>query len=131
MDMQPTIFTKIINGDIPAYKIYEDDKTIAFLDINPVRYGHTLVVPKVQVDQYIDLADDDYQALWQSVKKVAKHLRDVLQTERVGVAIKGTDVPHVHVHLMPFNEGQALYHNDTSPKLTPKEYAELADKLRF
>lgn len=129
--MEDSIFTKIINGEIPAYKIYEDDKTIAFLDIDPTRYGHTLVVPKLQIDQYIDLPEDDYIALWKTVKKVAARLREVLKTERVGIVIKGVDVPHAHVHLLPFNEGQHLGKDADSPKLSEEEFKSLADKLRF
>ena len=101
--MEPTIFTRIINGEIPCYKIYEDDKTIAFLDIHPDKPGHTLVVTKVQIDQYIDLPDEEYIALWQSVKVVATRLKLVLGTERVKLYIVGTDIPHVHVHLVPFS----------------------------
>lgn len=129
--MEDSIFTKIIKGDISAYTLYEDEKTIAFLDIDPTRYGHTLVVPKAQVDQYIDLPDEDYIALWQTVKKVAARLRDTLGTERVGVVIKGIDVPHAHVHLLPFNAGQHLNKDADSPKLTDEEFAALADKLRL
>jgi histidine triad (HIT) family protein len=106
--MQDSVFTKIIKGEIPIHKVYEDDKTIAFLTIGPVRDGHTLVVPKVQVDQYIDLPDEDYEALWRTVKKVAKRIRDVMGKERVGVVIKGIDVPHAHVHLVPFDGDEPL-----------------------
>jgi histidine triad (HIT) family protein len=129
--MEDSIFTKIIKGDIPAYKIYEDDRTVAFLDINPTRYGHTLVVPKNQVDQYIDLPDDDYNAMWMTVKKVAAHLRSILGMERVGIVIKGIDVPHAHVHLLPFNEGQHLGKDENSPKLSEEEFGELAEKLKM
>ena len=129
--MEDSIFTKIIKGEIPSYKIYEDEKTIAFLDIEPTRYGHTLVVSKKQIDQYIDLPDADYIALWGTVKKVAAHLRDVIRTERVIVKIIGTDVPHTHVHLIPFNSGEKPYHDETSPKLTPNEFTALADKLKL
>jgi len=129
--MPDSIFTKIINGEIPSYKVYEDDLTIAFLDINPTRYGHTLVVPKRQIDQYIDLPDADYEALWWTVKKVAAKLREVTGRERVGVVIKGIDVPHAHVHLLPFNEGESLGKNADSPKLTTDEFTELAQKLKL
>ncbi|MFZ2545032.1 MAG: HIT domain-containing protein [Candidatus Saccharimonadales bacterium] len=129
--MQNSIFTKIINGDIPAYKIYEDDKTIAFLDINPTRYGHTLVVPKTQIDQYIDLSDDYYDATCRTVKKVAVRLREVLGTDRVGVVVKGVDVPHAHVHLIPFNEDRGLSKDADSPHPSDEEFAMLAQKLAF
>ena len=126
-----SIFTKIIKGKIPCYKIYEDELTIAFLDIEPTRYGHTLVVSKKQVDQYIDLPEEDYLALWHTVKKVATRLRDVLDTERVGIVIKGVDVPHTHVHLLPFNNGQHLSKDADSPKMTSEEFSELAAKLHI
>lgn len=128
---EDSIFTKIIKGEIPAEKVYEDDKTIAFLDIAPTRYGHTLVVSKKQIDQYIDLPDEDYIALWNTVKKVATKLRKVIGTERIGIVIKGVDVPHTHVHLIPFNNGQSLRKDADSPHLTGQELAELAAKVRL
>lgn len=129
--MQDSIFTKIINGEIPSYKIYEDDNTIAFLDIDPVRLGHTLVVPKVEVEQYLDLEDEDYEALWKAVKKVGRRLREVTGSERIGLKIVGTDVPHAHIHLIPFNTGEKLHHDATSPKLSQEEYEALVKKLQF
>jgi histidine triad (HIT) family protein len=129
--MEESIFTKIIKGDIPAYKIYEDDKTVAFLTIQPVREGHTLVVPKTQVDQYMDLPDDDYDAMWRTVKKVAGRIREVTGKERVGVVIKGIDVPHAHVHLIPFNKGESLK-ADGAPEIVSSEVlAPIAEKLRI
>lgn len=101
--MQDTIFTKIINGHIPCHKVYEDDQTFAFLDIHPVAPGHTLVVPKKQVEFVWDLEDSDYQALMATVQKIARRQRDVLGAAYVGEKIIGVDVPHAHVHLIPFN----------------------------
>lgn len=130
--MQESIFTKIINGEIPCHKVYEDDKTIAFLTIGPVREGHTLVVPKVQIDQYIDLSDEDYDALWKTVKKVAKRIRQITGKERVGVVIKGIDVPHAHVHLIPFDKGEALKADDSIEENPDHQaLAILAKKLAF
>lgn len=129
--MQESIFTKIIKGEIPSYKIYEDERTYAFLDVNPAREGHTLVVPKAQIDQYLDLEDTDYTALWQTVKKVAKHLRDVVGVERVALKVIGTDVPHTHVHLIPFSAGDKPYRDESSPNYTQTELAELANKIRM
>lgn len=128
--MQDSIFTKIIKGEVPCYKIYEDQKTIAFLDIDPARYGHTLVVPKKQVDQYIDLPNDDYEAMWWTVKKVAKRLRDVIKAERIAIGVVGTDVPHAHVHLIPTND-EKHYKDSDSPTLSQSEFTALAEKLRF
>jgi histidine triad (HIT) family protein len=101
--MQESIFTKIINGDIPCHKIYEDDLTLAFLDIRPVQPGHTLVVPKRQIEFIWDLSDTDYQAVMSTTKKVALRLREVLGVAYVGERIVGVDVPHAHVQIIPFN----------------------------
>lgn len=106
---EPSIFTKIINGDIPSHTVYEDDMTLAFLDIYGVIPGHTLVIPKKQVEFVWDLEDADYLALMTSVKKVAKRLREVLGTDYIGEKIIGTDVPHAHVHLIPFNHPEDLH----------------------
>lgn len=129
--MADSIFTKIIKGEIPCHKVYEDELTIAFLTIQPVRDGHTLVVSKKQVDQYMDLPEEDYLTLWKTVQKVAKRIREVVGKERVGVAIKGIDVPHTHVHLIPFNRGEGL-NADDAPAIAPDEkLAEMAKKLAF
>lgn len=98
---EPSIFTRIINGEIPAYKIYEDDRVIAFLDTNPINEGHTLVVPKKQVDHIWDLEDDDYEYLWKISKKIGQHIRKTIGSTRVGVIVEGFGVPHTHVHLVP------------------------------
>lgn len=122
-----SIFTKIINGEIPSYKIYEDEKTYAFLDINPEAKGHTLVVPKVEVDKIYELDDEDYQALWASVKKIAKHMEEVMGA-RVVMKVMGTDVPHAHVHLCPISDtweyGKTLHLED-------EEFKSIAEKLAF
>lgn len=101
--MPDSIFTKIIKGDIPCHKIYEDNKTLAFLDIHPVQPGHTLIIPKQQIEFVWDLDDEDYQAVMAATKKVAKRLREVLGTKYVGERIVGIDVPHAHIQLIPFN----------------------------
>lgn len=98
----PSVFTKIIQGEIPCYKIYEDAKTFAFLDIHPESRGHTLVVPKLEVDKIYDLDDANYQALMQTVKKLARHMEEKLGA-RTLMKVIGTDVPHAHVHLMPYD----------------------------
>ncbi len=98
-----SIFTKIIEGEIPSYKIYEDEKTLAFLDIHPETSGHTLVIPKVEVDKVYDLSDADYQALMMTVKKVAQNMEKVLG-KRVVLKVIGVDVPHAHVHVMPMDD---------------------------
>ena len=100
--MEDSIFTKIIKGEIPCYKIYEDERTFAFLDIQPESEGHTLVIPKKQVDKIYDLPDVDYVALMKTVKKVSKRMEEVLG-ERVVWKVMGTEVPHAHVHVMPID----------------------------
>ena len=120
-----SIFSKIIAGEIPCYKIYEDDKTFAFLDIHPETKGHTLVIPKKEVDKIYDLSDEDYKALMETVKKLSKHLEDKLGA-RILWKVVGTDVPHAHVHLMPLDKnwqyGQTL-------ELSPDEFEEIRAKL--
>jgi histidine triad (HIT) family protein len=130
--MADSVFTKIIRGELPCHKVYEDEKTIAFLTIAPVRDGHTLVVSKLQIDQYIDLPDEDYEALWHTVKKVALRIREVIGKERIGIVIKGIDVPHTHVHLIPFNSGEGLKADDPILETTDhQKLAEIANKLAF
>ncbi len=101
--MKDSIFTKIIRGEVPCYKIYEDERTFAFLDIRAVQPGHVLVVPKAQVDHLEDLEGDDYSALMATVKKLMLHMRDELQVERISLRVEGFEVPHAHVHLIPTN----------------------------
>jgi histidine triad (HIT) family protein len=103
LGMQDSIFTKIIKGEIPCHKIYEDEKTFAFLDIHPKTPGHTLVVPKNQVEFAWDLPDEDYAALMATVKKVALRIREVMQAKYVGEQIIGMDVPHAHIQVFAFN----------------------------
>jgi histidine triad (HIT) family protein len=105
---EPSIFTRIINGEIPAFKIYEDDRVIAFLDLHPQNEGHTLVVPKVQVDHIWDLSEDDYDYLWKTVKKIGRHIKEVIGAPRVGIVVEGFGVPHTHVHLVPIYHGNDL-----------------------
>ncbi|MBR0460513.1 HIT domain-containing protein [Candidatus Saccharibacteria bacterium] len=120
-----SIFSKIIMGEIPCYKIYEDDKTLAFLDINPEVMGHVLVVPKVEVDKIYDLSDEDYQALMATVKKLAKHMEEVLGA-RTLMKVVGTDVPHAHVHLTPLDE---KWEYGKTLKPTEAEMQEMVEKL--
>lgn len=109
--MEDSIFTKIIKGDIPAHKIYEDEQTLAFLDIKPLTPGHTIVVPKKQVDDLWKLDEELYAALMQSVRRVARRMQEVLQPLRVGMALEGFGVPdHVHVHVFPIGKSlEATY----------------------
>jgi histidine triad (HIT) family protein len=109
---EESIFMKIVHGEVPCHKVYEDTMTLAFLDIHPVQPGHTLVVPKIQVDKLYDLPDDYYQAVMATAKLVARRIEDVLQSPRVAYAVEGFDVPHAHVHLVPTAHG----FSDLDPK---------------
>ena len=122
-----SIFTKIIEGEIPCYKIYEDEKTFAFLDINTETKGHTLVVPKNEVDKIYDLPDEDYQALMSTVKKLSKNMEEKLGT-RTLLKVIGTDVPHAHVHLLPYDE---LWEHGKTLKLEPEEFEQIRAKLAY
>lgn len=130
--MEDSIFTKIINGDIPSHKVYEDDLTYAFLDISPITPGHTLVVPKKQVEFLWDLDETTYQAVMATAKKIAAHMKQQLRVEYVGVQVVGVDVPHAHVHLIPFND-VSDYHNIPDPSAEPNHGAlgAIARKLQF
>lgn len=123
----PSIFTKIIYGEIPCYKIYEDDKTFAFLDIHPETLGHTLVVPKLEVDKIYDLPDEDYKALMATVKKLSQHMEKVLGQRTLWKVI-GTDVPHAHVHLLPFD---GTWHHGREVKMTEDDFKEIQQRLKI
>ena len=122
-----SVFTRIIQGEIPCYKIYEDDKTMAFLDIEPEEIGHTLVVPKVEEDKVYDLPDEDYRAVMATVKKLAQHYEKVLG-KRIMIKIVGIDVPHAHVHLLPVNENWA---GERNLKPTEEEFRAWQEKLKL
>lgn len=109
-----SIFTKIIKGEIPSYKVAEDEHYYAFLDINPLQKGHTLVVPKQETDYIFDLSDEQLAGLMVFAKKVARAIEKSIPCQRVGVAVLGLDVPHAHVHLVPLNGGNDL--NFCNPK---------------
>lgn len=131
--MTDSIFTKIIKGEIPCHKIYEDDKTFAFLDIHPIQPGHVLVVPKKQVEYVWDLENEDYQALMATAKLVAQRLRQVFsEKSRVALLIEGLDVAHAHLKLFPFST-DSEFHN--IPVITDepdhKELANVANRLAF
>ena len=130
--MQDSIFTKIIKGDIPSHKIYEDARTFAFLDIHPVTKGHALVVPKRQEPFVWDLPEADYQALMYACKLVAQRAREVLQVPFVGTQIVGADVPHAHVHLIPFSTVEEFRHiPDMNAAPDHEKLASIAKMLAF
>lgn len=125
-----TIFTKIVNGEIPCYKVAEDENFLAFLDINPLAEGHTLVIPKKEVDYIFDLDADLYANLFLFARKVAKAIDKVIPSKKIGIAVIGLEVPHVHIHLVPQKEIDTL--NFKNPKLsfTPEEFKNIAEKIR-
>lgn len=107
-----TIFSKIIKGDIPCYKIAEDDRFFAFLDINPVNWGHTLVVPKQETDYIFDLSDDEIGEMMKFAKRVAKAIKETVPCRKIGMAVLGLEVPHAHIHLIPLTkEGDMDFKN--------------------
>lgn len=129
---QESIFTKIIKGEIPSHKIYEDDLTLAFLDIHPVALGHTLVIPKKQIEFVWDLPDQDYQSVMATAKKAALRLREVLGVDFVGERIVGVDVPHAHVQLIPFNTvAEFIAPQDMQTEPDHGALAKLAAKIAF
>ncbi len=111
-----SIFSKIVAGEIPSYKVAEDENYYAFLDINPVAKGHTLVIPKHEVDYMMDLSEEEYSGLWAFARRVALALQQVVPCKRIGIAVLGMEVPHCHIHLVPLNKESDL--NFANPKLT-------------
>lgn len=124
-----SIFTKIINGEIPCYKVAETEDCLAFLDILPLAKGHVLVIPKKEVDFYYDLEDDLFQKVNALAKKVAHAIKKTVPCERIGVSVIGLEVPHAHVHLVPINAISDLNFTKERVKLTPEEFKELAEKI--
>lgn len=129
----PSIFTQIINGGIPSYKVYEDDRTLAFMDIHPVAKGHVLVVPKTETEFVWDLSPEDHAALYATVRKVGRRLREIVGTPYVGEVVVGTDVPHAHVHVVPFTHTYELKRTlDNATLPTDHEaLSALAERLYF
>lgn len=124
-----TIFTRIINGEIPCYKVAEDERFFAFLDINPLNAGHTLVVPKIEVDYIFDLDDETLSGLILFSKRLGKAIERVIPCQRIGVAIIGLEVPHVHVHLIPMNTMEDINFKKPKLKFTVEEFKEIAQKI--
>ena len=124
-----SIFTKIVNGEIPCYKIAEDDKYLAFLDVNPNAKGHTLCIPKQEINKIFDMEDDLYLGLMAFAKKIAIALEKSVPCKRIGMSVIGLEVPHAHVHLIPLNEMDEMrFHNKT--RLTPEEFEALTQKIQ-
>jgi histidine triad (HIT) family protein len=124
-----TIFTKIINGEIPCYKIAEDDNFISFLDINPLKKGHALVVPKQEVDYIFDNSDETLSKIMVFAKKVAKAIEANVECKRIGLIVVGLEVPHTHIHLVPIDNERDLVFANERVKMSKEEFLELAEKI--
>jgi len=124
-----TLFTKICNGEIPSYKIAEDDKYLAFLDIFPIAKGHTLVIPKKEIDYLFDLDDELYKGLWLFAKKIATAMKKTIPCEKIGVAVVGLEVPHAHIHLVPINGAYDIDFRKPKIKFSVEEFEGIARNI--
>ncbi len=124
-----SIFSKIVNGEIPAYKVAEDENYLAFLDIFPVAKGHTLVIPKKEVDYIFDLEDELYAGLQVFAKKVALGLKKAIPCVKVGVLVLGLEVPHAHIHLIPMQNESDVLNFSNKKKFTPEEFNEIKELI--
>ncbi len=124
-----SIFTRIVNGEIPCYKVAEDDKYFAFLDINPMTKGHTLVIPKREEDYIFDLQADELSGLSLFAQKIAVAIKDAVPCTRVGVAVLGLEVPHAHIHLVPIVTEKDMHFSNPKLKLSPEEMISIAESI--
>lgn len=124
-----SIFTKIVNGEIPSYKIAEDENHLAFLDAMPLVEGHTLVIPKKEIDLIFDLESEEFKNLWAFAQQVAKKVGAAIPCLRVGIAVVGIKVPHAHIHLVPMNSMKDLNFGNERLKLSTEQYKEIQDKI--
>lgn len=124
-----SIFSKIAAGEIPCYKVAEDDRFLAFLDINPLVKGHTLVIPKREVDYIFDLPDEELAALHLFAKKVAVAIKKAIPCQKVGVAVIGLEVRHAHIHLIPFQKESDMLFSNPKLQLSPEEFTQIAQKI--
>ena len=130
--MEDSVFTKIIKGEIPAHRVYEDEKTIAIMDISPIQPGHVLVIPKTQVEDFYNLSDEDYTALFKTVKKVASKLKAVFPAKKkIAMQIEGLDVPHIHVKLFPIDNADQFRAPNSASELDHQALGEMAAKLKI
>jgi len=125
-----SVFSKIIKGEIPCYKIAEDDRYFAFLDINPLKAGHTLVVPKKETDYIFDLDDEQLTGLIIFSKRIAAAIKSAFPCNRIGIAVLGLEVPHAHVHLVPMDSMEDMNFRNPKLRFTPEEFREIAEKIR-
>jgi histidine triad (HIT) family protein len=125
----PSIFTRIVNGEIPCYKVAEDDRFLAFLDINPLARGHTLVIPKKETDYIFSVDDKEYADLWLFAKKIALAVEKVVPCKRMGIAVLGLEVAHAHIHLVPINTVYDIDFSKPKLSLAKEEFLELVEKI--
>ncbi|MEA3449271.1 MAG: HIT family protein [Bacteroidota bacterium] len=124
-----SIFSKIVNGDIPAHKVAEDDNFLAFFDINPLKKGHTLVIPKKEVDYFFDIDTETYRGLMDFTKRVAKALEPNVECKRLAVVVLGLEVPHAHIHLIPIDKESDVHFSNPRVKMSDEEFKALAEKV--
>ena len=126
----PSIFSKIVSKEIPSFKVHEDDNFLAFLDINPLKKGHTLVIPKEETDYIFDIKSQEYEDLWSFAKVVAKGMKKVIDCERISIVVMGLEVPHAHIHLIPLNNIQDIDFSQPKLKILDQEMQQIADLIK-
>ena len=124
-----TIFSKIVNGEIPCYKVYEDDEFLAFLDVFPISKGHVLVIPKKETDYIFDIEDLSYARMWQFAKKISKALKLSVSCERIGISVIGLEVAHAHIHLLPINSLEDMNFSKSKINFSKQEFEEIAHTI--
>jgi histidine triad (HIT) family protein len=124
-----TIFTRIVNGEIPCYKVAEDDRFLAFLDINPLQEGHTLVIPKTEVNYIFDVDDELHAGLWNFAKRIGKAIEQVVPCKRIGITVIGLEVPHAHIHLIPLKSLYDMDFRKQKLSFTPEEFSSIAQRI--
>ena len=125
----PSIFTKIVKGEIPSYRVYEDQNFLAFLDINPLKKGHTLVIPKKEVDYIFDIDSKEYQNLWNTAKKIALGMEKVIECNRISIVVMGLEVPHAHIHLIPLDSMQDIDFLQPKLNISNDEMVQIANRI--
>ncbi len=125
-----SIFSKIVSGEIPCYKVAENDKFLAFLDINPLAEGHTLVIPKEEIDYIFDIPDNTLAEMFVFAKKIAKAIEKAVPCKRIGIAVVGLEVPHAHIHLIPINSVGDINFLNTKLKLSKEEFTKISEKIK-
>ncbi|MCD7971413.1 MAG: HIT family protein [Candidatus Azobacteroides sp.] len=124
-----TIFSQIVEGKIPSYKIAENEKFYAFLDIHPLKEGHTLIIPKKEIDYFFDISDEEIAEMIVFAKKIAVALKKVIPCQRVGMTVMGMEVPHAHIHLIPMQSEKDMLFSGEKLSLTPEQFSEIAQKI--